>query len=180
MFNFDEFLLTDFGYTCQVLAIPLLPSAERLTDFNLERHGNFVDFGKTQLIYIIIMPFLLKNGPNSNKVEKGHILPLNIVLQVYLTPWIGKLRPVTPPHVSEVSSGHERSPTDRRIDWYATWPFLLRLWSRSWSWSRSHFQQDLVRSSHGSFHASCQEKHDDFNMNVAPFFSQKLLPKKKS
>ena len=22
------------------------------------------------------MPFLLKNGPNSNKVEKGHILPL--------------------------------------------------------------------------------------------------------
>ena len=23
------------------------------------------------------MPFLLKNCPNSNKVEKGHILPLN-------------------------------------------------------------------------------------------------------
>ena len=23
------------------------------------------------------MPFLLKNGPNSNKVGKGHILPLN-------------------------------------------------------------------------------------------------------
>ena len=29
-----------------------------------------------QWIYIIIMPFLLKNGPNSNKVGKGHILPL--------------------------------------------------------------------------------------------------------
>ena len=25
------------------------------------------------------MPFLLKNGPNSNKVGKGHILPLNNV-----------------------------------------------------------------------------------------------------
>ena len=25
------------------------------------------------------MPFLLKNGPNSNKVEKGHILPLSVV-----------------------------------------------------------------------------------------------------
>ena len=26
------------------------------------------------------MPFLLKNGPISNKVEKGHILPLNDAL----------------------------------------------------------------------------------------------------
>ena len=31
-----------------------------------------------QLIYIMIMPFLLTNGPNSNKVEKGHILPLRM------------------------------------------------------------------------------------------------------
>ena len=33
-----------------------------------------------QWIYIIVMPFLLKNGSNSNKVEKGHILPLNIYI----------------------------------------------------------------------------------------------------
>ena len=52
----------------QVLANPSLPSAERLTDFNLEKHGNFVDFGKMQCIYITFMLFLLKNGPNSNKV----------------------------------------------------------------------------------------------------------------
>ena len=30
----------------QVLANPSLPSAERLTDFNLEKRGNFVYFGK--------------------------------------------------------------------------------------------------------------------------------------
>ena len=33
-----------------------------------------------------------------------------IGLQVNLTHWIGKLRPVTPPHVTEVISGHKRSP----------------------------------------------------------------------
>ena len=35
---------------------------------------------------------------------------LNIGLQVDLTPWIGILRSVTPPHVPEVTSGQEKSP----------------------------------------------------------------------
>ena len=30
------------------------------------------------------MPFLLKNGPNSSKVEKGHILPLSNVAKTAL------------------------------------------------------------------------------------------------
>ena len=34
----------------------------------------------------------------------------NIGLQVELTPFIGKMRPVTSPYATEVTSGHERSP----------------------------------------------------------------------
>ena len=72
MFNFDKCFLTDFGYTCKYLLThhyqALRPTSTQ------EKHANFVDFGKMQLFYIIIMPFLLKNGPNSNKVEKGHIV----------------------------------------------------------------------------------------------------------
>ena len=35
----------------------------------------------------------------------------NIGLQVDLTPWIEALRAVTPLHVPEVTSGHEKSPS---------------------------------------------------------------------
>ena len=68
-----------FWLHLQVLANPLLPSAERLNDFNLKKHAIFY-FGKMQIIYILFMPFLLKNGPNSNKAGRGHILPLSTAL----------------------------------------------------------------------------------------------------
>ena len=38
----------------------------------------------------------------------------NIRLQLDLTPWIGKLRTVTPPHAFEIISDHERSPASFR------------------------------------------------------------------
>ena len=74
MFNFDECLLTDFGYTCKYLLTQHYQARSAWPTSTQEKHANFVDFGKMQWIYIIIMPFLLKNGPNSNKVEKGHIV----------------------------------------------------------------------------------------------------------
>ena len=71
MFNFDGCLLTDFGYTCKYLLTHHYQARSAWpTSSQEKKHANFVDFGKMQWIYIIIMPFLLKNGPNSSKVEK--------------------------------------------------------------------------------------------------------------
>ena len=122
----------------------------------------------------------------------------NIRFQVDLTTWIAKVRPEIPPHVAEVTSGHEWSPAvfaainfiDKLERWKEhryvqaddTNQLLCNMTFSNFQSGHdlditSNFQHDLFRSNYGSFDTSRREEHDAVKMDVLPLPSHTLRRK---